>query len=320
MAPDVQRTAQWWSVGPTRIRWSAVFAGLAIGMATEMLLTLLGLAVGAWSIDLQEAQPARGVPLGTGIWTALSVFIAALIGGYTTARLAGITLRSDGMYHGAVVWAVSWLVLAWLTTTALSFMVGGLFNALGTAVQTLGQGISTAVARAAGAAPRPPLSIEDLRRHVEAVLAATGKQELQPGEVRKDIGRITGEAQRGKPLSEVGESAWAELQHKLAALDREAATKVLINQFGMSEPQARQVVQSTISLVEPMQQAAQTVRERSAELANRALSTIGATAGWLFLLALLSLGLSVWGGALGSSPETAETAALREPYEARRTG
>lgn len=88
-------------------------AGLVVGIALQMVLTLLGLAIGAWSIDLKEAQPAGGIPLGTGLWTGISMLISAFVGGYVTSRLSGAYLRSDGMYHGAVVWGVNWLVFAW---------------------------------------------------------------------------------------------------------------------------------------------------------------------------------------------------------------
>jgi hypothetical protein len=57
---DVERTIEQWSIGGTRLSWSAVFAGWAVGMAAQLTLTLLGLAVGAWSIDLKDAEPVGG--------------------------------------------------------------------------------------------------------------------------------------------------------------------------------------------------------------------------------------------------------------------
>ncbi len=68
-----------------------------------MVLTLLRLAIGAWSVNVHEAQPAQGIPLGTGVWTGLSMLVSAFTGGFVTSRLSGAPLRSDGMYHAAVV-------------------------------------------------------------------------------------------------------------------------------------------------------------------------------------------------------------------------
>ncbi len=85
----MERTIEQWSFGGVRVRWGAVLAGWAVGLATQLVLTLLGLAIGAWSIDLQEAEPAGGVPIGTGIWTGISMLISAFVGGYITARMSG---------------------------------------------------------------------------------------------------------------------------------------------------------------------------------------------------------------------------------------
>lgn len=109
-------------------------------MRQLLVLTLLGLAIGAWSIDLQDAEPAGGVPIGTGIWTGISMLISAFIGGYITARMSGSPLRSDGLYHGVIVWGVNWLVFAWLTTTVMATLLGGVFSAFGATLNSLGQG------------------------------------------------------------------------------------------------------------------------------------------------------------------------------------
>lgn len=87
-----------------------------------MVLMLLGLGFGAWAINLCESNPADGLPTGAAIWTGVSMLIAAFTGGYVTSRLSGTYRRSDGLYHGIVVWGVNWLVFAWLTTTAMAAM------------------------------------------------------------------------------------------------------------------------------------------------------------------------------------------------------
>ncbi len=94
---------------------------------------------------------------------------------YVAARLPGSYLRADGMYHDVVVWGVNWLMFAWLTTTALSAVIGGAFSTFGTTLQSLGQGATAAASRMAG---EISLSGEDLQRELESVLRATGKPEL----------------------------------------------------------------------------------------------------------------------------------------------
>jgi hypothetical protein len=286
-----------------RIKWTAVWAGLVVGMSAQLVLTLLGLAIGASSIDLKDAQPTEGIPLGAGLWTGLSLLLSAFIGGYVTARLSGNSVRSDGMYHGAVVWGVTWLVFAWLTTTAMSFMLGGVFSTLGSALQTTGQGLTSAASAALTKMdPKSTFHIspDALRQQIHSTLQATGKRDLQPAEMNKSADKVTNQAKEGRSPSQVTDAVLAELQQKLTALDREAAVNVLVQKAGMSEAQAQQVVQSTIGILAPLKDTLQDVKAQSVEIGNATLTRVGAAAGWLFLFGLLSCAVSVGGGAVGT--------------------
>lgn len=308
-----------WSIGGVRVRWSAVIAGWAVALATQLVLTLLGLAIGAWSIDLQDADPAGGVPIGTGIWTGISMLISAFVGGYITARMSGSPLRGDGLYHGVIVWGVNWLVFAWLTTTAMATLLGGVFSAFGTTLNSLSQGASTMVSAAASQLgdAKPPITLDELRRQVESTLAATGKKELQPGEIQKDAERVASASRGGQPPRQLAESALQELQQKLMASDREAAINVMTTKMDMTEPQAKQVVDSTLGLIAPLkdaaQQVTQQVKKQSVETGNRALDRMGTIAMWLAMLAIMTLGLSIAGGMTGT-PESPSVEVRAEQY------
>ena len=315
---EMERTMEQWSFGGVRVRWSAVIAGWAVGLATQLVLTLLGLAIGAWSIDLKEAEPVSGVPIGTGIWTGISMLVSAFVGGYITARMSGSALRIDGLYHGVIVWGVNWLVFAWLTTTAMATMLGGVFSAFGTTLQSLGQGATTVVSAAASqlSGGNFSISMDNLRRQVESILSATGKKELQPGEIQKDAERIAQSSQGGQPPQQTAESALQELQQKLMALDRDAAIKVMTTKMGMTEPQAKQLVQSTIGFIEPLKDEAQQAKQQSVEVGNRALERMGTIAMWLAALGIITLGLSIAGGMTGT-PETSSIEVQAEQYRDR---
>lgn len=301
---ELTRTVREWNIGGSQIRWSAVFAGFVVGVAVQMVLTLLGLAIGAWSIDLHESHTAQGIPLGTGIWTGISMLTSAFIGGYVTSRLSGAPLRSNGIYHGAVVWGVTWLVFGWLTTTAMATMIGGLFSAFGSGLQTIGQaagqGVSTAVSKVVDKTNmNSNVSAEGLRKQIESILQATQKPELQPGEMKKDAAKITGKAQGGQSLSQVTDAGLAELTEKLSALDRDAAINVMVNKFGLSKTQAQEVVQSSIDMIEPLKGKVQEVKEQSVDMANATIKNLASVALWMFVLAMLSLFATLGGGALG---------------------
>ncbi len=322
---ELDRTYEQWSVGSPRIKWSAVFAGWTIGLALQMTLMLLGMGFGAWAIDLRESNPAEGLPTGAAIWTGVSMLIAAFTGGYVTSRLSGVFSRSDGFYHGIVVWGVNWLIFAWLTTTAMAAVVGGVFSVFGSTLQTVGQGVSGVASTAANKLGEKVGQIswspQELRKQIESVLAASGKPELQPGEIRKDADRVAATAQSGVPVNQVSDAALGELSYKLAALDQEAAVNIMVNKMGMTPEQANQLVHATIGAVQPIQRTVQDtvskVKQQSAELGTNAIDRMGTIALWLGTVAIITLGLSALGGALGIAQGPAlEARALTESVRA----
>lgn len=310
---EIDRPFSQWSIGNPRIKWSAVFAGWIVGLALQMAMTLAGLGLGAWAVDLHDASPGEGIPVGAALWTGLSMLVSAFAGGYLTARLSGSNHRSDGLYHGIVVWGVNWLVFAWLTTTAMAAMIGGAFSVFGSTLQTVGQALSHPdVPGVSGTAGRVNLSVDDLRREIESVLRATGKPGVQPEELQRDD-----RARKGAPPSRIADRSLVDLRDKLAALDREAAVHLMVNKMGMSDAQAKDVVQSTIGLLGPAQDTVRGARQRATALGAEALDRLGMIALWLSGLALISLVISAIGGMIGTPDEvlvdsTARTDSYRD--------
>lgn len=301
---ESDRTFSQWSIGNPRIKWSAVFAGWIVGLALQMAMTLAGLGLGAWAVDLHDASPGEGIPVGAALWTGLSMLVSAFAGGYLTARLSGSIHRSDGLYHGIVVWGVNWLVFVWLTTTAMAAMIGGAFSVFGSTLQTVGQALSHPdVPAVSGTTGRVNLSVDDLRREIESVLRATGKPEVQPEELQRDATRTVDRARQGEPASRIANRSLIDLRDKLAALDREAAVHLMVNKLGMSDSQAKDVVQSTIGLLGPAQDTVRGVRQRATALGAEALDRLGMIALWLSGLALISLVISAIGGMMGTPDE-----------------
>jgi hypothetical protein len=299
----MQATYEQWSQGRSHIQWGAIVAGLAVGLAVQMLFTLLGLAIGAWSIDLREAQPTGGIPLATGLWTGVSMLMSAFVGGYVASRLSGSSSRTEGLYHGGVLWGVTSVVFAWLGTTALSFMIGGLFTTVGGGLQMLSQGVGTAVSAVSAKIPGTGitnLTAADLRNQIESVLKATEKAELQPSTMKKEIDKKSARAREGQSVQKVSDSTIGEVRERLVAMDRDAAVNIMVNKLGMSEKQAQEVAQTAIGMVASVKETGKELKEKSMDIGNATMTGVGSAAWWLFVLALLSLGASLTGGALGT--------------------
>jgi hypothetical protein len=79
----------------SRISWGAVLAGAVVAVATTLLLSLLGTAMGAGSIHALDTNSADLARFGTGaaIWEIINLAISMAFG--VAARLSGTHSHLD---------------------------------------------------------------------------------------------------------------------------------------------------------------------------------------------------------------------------------
>ena len=118
-----------WSGALSRVSWGAVFAGLVIATALQVVLTVLGAAIGLTALDGPDSGRAFGI--GAGIWALLVPIITLFIGGSMAGRLANLRDRADGFIHGALVWGLALLLATYLLGTGASRILGGTLNLAG---------------------------------------------------------------------------------------------------------------------------------------------------------------------------------------------
>jgi hypothetical protein len=115
----------------SRLSWGAILAGVVISLITQLLLNLLGVALGAASLaPLSGGAPsALSISTGAGIWLALSSILAALAGGYAAGKFSGTQNESNAGWHGLTAWALTTLLLSYLVSSAAGGLLGGLGGA-----------------------------------------------------------------------------------------------------------------------------------------------------------------------------------------------
>jgi hypothetical protein len=87
------------TAGRTLIRWSAVFAGTLLGLATLALLTSLWLALArASNVDVIQSNLEWFI----GGSAVFCLFLAGLLAGY----LSGVRGGGAGFLHGATIWGL----------------------------------------------------------------------------------------------------------------------------------------------------------------------------------------------------------------------
>ncbi len=112
-----------------RVQWGPIVAGLATAIATFLVLTVLGIAMGASVLD----ATATGGEIGTwaAVWGAVSAVLSFLLGGWVAAKTAAVGGSFGGLINGFLVGASGLILVLWLTASGLGNIFGTLSSNMG---------------------------------------------------------------------------------------------------------------------------------------------------------------------------------------------
>jgi hypothetical protein len=265
-----------------RVSWAAVFAGVVLTLAIQIVLSMLGVGIGMTTIDPIQAggtPQASTFSMGAGIWWTLSYMIALGIGGYAAARLAGVAIKGDGMLHGLLTWGFALLVSAFLVTSAVGSILGGALNVLGNVTSGVAQTVQQAapeVARATGVSP------EQLQQRAQALLQAGDDQQRTPEDAQRElVQNLTTMATGGQGADQA----------------RDRSISLISQQAGIPEDQARQRIQQAEQQFQQARQQAEQTATQAAESTSNALASAGL---WGTLALVLGAVAAAVGGSAGT--------------------
>lgn len=123
-----------------RVQWGPIIAGVVTAAVTMIVLSILGLALGASVLG----RNADGGEIGgwAAIWGIISAIVAFFLGGWVAARSAAVSGTGTGMLNGLMAGCATVLLLLWLTGLGLGNVfgaVGANFDDLSNAVQDQAQ-------------------------------------------------------------------------------------------------------------------------------------------------------------------------------------
>jgi Protein of unknown function (DUF2795) len=272
-----------WRRSYSRISWGAVIAGAVVAAATVLLLSFLGVAIGAGALNLTQTGAAglRGYGLGAGIWTAVELIIGMLFGGYVASRMSGTHSHLDGELHGITVWALATLLATILLAQLASLAVGTVSSAAGPAV--------TGAVR-----PMAQLGGQSLiDRLQQSMTASTDPTQMTRGQIRSEITLLT-----GRLLA----------NGSLGAGDRDRLTTMVAAQDNVTrEEAARRVAR--------MQDNATTILAQARSAADEAAAATSLGARALFSSLLLGLGAAILGAWFGTRHARVLTPMQEPAYE-----
>ncbi|MET0248435.1 MAG: hypothetical protein ABW164_01755 [Sphingobium sp.] len=273
---------------PTRLSWGAIFAGVVIAVAVQLVLGILGAGIGLTMVDPVEGTTpgAAGFGIGAGIYWLLTTLIALGAGGYAAARVAGVHERFDALVHGLTVWGVTLILTLYLLTSAVGGIIGGAFRTVGAVAGAAGATVGAAAPEAASIAG---IDKTDVREQAAAYLsdAPNDPALMTPEQAQKEI---------AKELPALAAGGAKGVQAESRIVDIVAAQR----KIGRPEAQA-QVTRAKQQFVQTKNETIETAKTATDKAA-------GAAAGTSFILVLALLV-----GAAASSVGAA-AAARRRPY------
>lgn len=275
-----------------RISWGAIIAGIVVVLVAQMLLMLLGLAIGAATIDPATADTPQASTLGLGgaAWWLISTAIAVFAGAWVAARLAAVPSRLDGSLHGVVTWAAATLIGIYLLSTAIGGLVGGAFGALGSAAQAVGQGTQSIASAAMQVLP------DDIRGQAERLFdrapAAADQVQQQAQEAQQAAG--------GGNVMDAVRRVVRGVQEGASSQDRDAAVNVIAQQAGIPREEAQQRLDQ---FQETYRQYAQQAEQQTRQAAQAAAATVAQVSFWSVVGLAIGAILAALAGALGSRSE-----------------
>ena len=281
------------AVAGRRISWGAVLAGVIIVLIVQFMLSLLGVGIGASTIDPSQrggTPEASSFGIGAGLWWVVCSLISVFAGAWVAGRLAGMPDRTDGMLHGLVAWGLAMLLLIYLLTTAVSSLVGGAFGVVGSAMQTAGQGAQAAGAAATGAAQTPSL-LGPFQQDLQQLLGQARQQAQQAGQQIQQIAS-------DENVRSVVQKAVTAGPESLSEADRQAAINALVQHTGMSRPEAEQRLAQ-------WQQTYQQTKQQALRAAEATADTVSKASLWSFVALLLGAIVAAVGGMLGAPRKVA---------------
>ena len=345
MAAGVTETTTETTLASKPILWGAIFAGAIIAMVTQVVLSVLGIAIGASTINpLEQVNPIEGIGIGAGIYWVVSSIISLFAGGYAAGSLIAVQERRTRTLHGLTVWGIATLLFFLMLGSGVGRIIGGTASVVGSGVGLMGDAagaLGPQIASAVGSqmdGADIDLDLTRLREEARQVLRETGNPALDPDRLEERAGAVGEEAAAageraatdpqslGDQLGAVIDRIEREGREVISQTDREDLVNVVMARTGQSRAEASATVENWEQTYQQAYQDARAAWEDATagaeqtarEWGEAAASGIATAAWWTFFMLLMGAAAAAFGANVGTNRPTTTT--TRQTVEGTRRG
>lgn len=143
-----------------RVQFGPIVAGIITAIGTMLILSVLGLAIGASALEPRDAGDTLGT--AAAIWGGASAIIAFFLGGWVAAKTAAVAGAGSGMMNGLMVGFGILVLVLWLTGSGVSGLIGSLGSNIGDIVDIV---------------DNPQAAVEEVQEEAEAEAGQVDAQE-----------------------------------------------------------------------------------------------------------------------------------------------
>ncbi|ASW74683.1 hypothetical protein CJF12_10570 [Chryseobacterium piperi] len=300
-----------------RLSWTSIFAGVIIAVAVQLLLNLLGLAIGLGSINpLEEAKPFSGLGTGALIWWIVTMLISLFCGGWVAGWFSNQVNKTDLALHGLITWCLLTILNIYIITASVGKIVGGVGSVINKGFDIAGEGVK-AVAPQAGDMINDQLNINEtsigkLKTEAETLLKQTDKKQLRPENLEsksKDASeKVKGTANSIMENPQESQAKLDSLFSKLfksgdatfEAVDRDALANIVMHRTGKSKAESEQIVDNWVKVTNEAKAKIKEVKEEAGQKAKEVGEDVASGLSKFALFSFFGLLLGAVSAAIGA--------------------
>jgi hypothetical protein len=285
---------------PTRtVSWGAIFAGTITTIALQIVLMMLGSGLGlAIYHPASDDNPIGNLSTGAVVVQGITCVISLWIGGWVAGRSTGRAGRKVGRLHGFMVWCFS-------TVLAIAIIVQGAGAALGGIGRLAGGGLSVAGKAAATAAGGASDGVASLAKEAASRTKSLTDSYLDEGISNRLEGKSPGEVARAKRELGFAIAHLFSSDEASMAANKQAVVTVLVNDVGMSQADARRMVDEWTSAHDRLKKDLDDAKEKAAakakEVAEKTAKALALFSLVAFFAFMIGMVVSIWGGSHGGA-------------------